>query len=1140
MKQCRTPSGRKHLVARASNAGSANGRAPGCWPCSACCFLGLAFNVRAQDGAAPAPLALSQAEKDWLAAHPVIRLGIDPNYGPYSFLDEKGQLQGVVRDFLTPIERSLGLRFEIVSNLDWPQLMEAVQAHRVDAVATVVKLPEREGFLEFTDIYLYTPLVVVTRKDTPQLSSLKELQGLRLVLVEGYSSSRQIVSQYPALGPFYVATPLDGLRAVSANRADAYVGALGVNTFLAQQGGITNLKVNAAFEMEANGQRFGVRKDWAPLAGLLDKALVAIPAKQRADILQHWLPIQIHEIRRLSQPTLASRLFPWLLGLLGIAALGYLLGLKWNRQLKHRLAKQGKELGDSMGRLQAAETLAHMGNWQYRVADGAIQWSDESYRIFGLPPQSRPITYDWLIDRVHPDDRARHDAYLQHMLDSRPGDDLGELRYRILRPDGKERTAVVQVRIEYDAAGKPATLFGTLQDVSEREKSVDELRRLHAIQNALVEDTTDLIFAKDTAGRYILANQALADMLGRPLTEILGMDDNALYPPEIAASLRSGDLSVIQNNATMAYEVAIPVGGKSLPYLSTKGPLRIDGKVEGVFGIVRDISALKQSEAALQESRQRFQTLSAMSSDWFWQQDEQFRFTEFTGAFAADFTPPGGTLGKTRWELNIDLSPEQWAAHRALLDAHLPFRNFEYPITGETGEVRWYSINGDPLFDNAGRFTGYHGTGSNITARKLAEKAVRDSEESLRLALNAAAMVAWTWDVTSGQTTWGEDPQLLLGPPPADGYPDFREMVMAEDRELFLAAGQKALKGSDDYEVEFRLRRTDGKVSWLLARGRVKRDGRAEPIAVTGVSQDVTERKAAESELAKHRTHLETLVDERTTDLFAAKEAAEAANLAKSAFLANMSHEIRTPMNAILGMAHIMQRETTTLKQAERLEKIDTAARHLLGIINDILDLSKIEAGKFALEEAPLNLPGLLRNLTSILAERIKAKGLRLRVKAVPFPFHLTGRRHAPAAGHAQLRHQCRQIHRQRRCDPAPRPAGRGPRFGAAALRGRGYRRRRRTRGAVPAVQRLRAGRQLDHAQVRRHRAGAGHHPAPGRTDGRRGRGREHAGCGQHLLVHRPAEEVRRGGGHGTGAAPAEAEAVLRQQPCRQTHPGGR
>ena len=130
---------------------------------------------------------------------------------------------------------------------------------------------------------------------------------------------------------------------------------------------------------------------------------------------------------------------------------------------------------------------------------------------------------------------------------------------------------------------------------------------------------------------------------------------------------------------------------------------------------------LAQHENALTENTKRFQALSEMSSDWFWQQDENFRFVEFAGAFSSYFTPLAKSLGKTRWELDIRLTPEQWAAHRATLEAHLPFRNFEYDISGEYGEVRWYSISGAPLFDETGRFTGYHGTGRNITARKAAE-----------------------------------------------------------------------------------------------------------------------------------------------------------------------------------------------------------------------------------------------------------------------------------------------------------------------------------------------------------------------------------------------------------------------------------
>ncbi len=153
---------------------------------------------------------------------------------------------------------------------------------------------------------------------------------------------------------------------------------------------------------------------------------------------------------------------------------------------------------------------------------------------------------------------------------------------------------------------------------------------------------------------------------------------------------------------------------------------------------------------------------------------------------------------------------------------------------------------------------------------------------------------------------------------------------------------------------------------------------------IVGNRIDITERKAAEAELERHRYHLEEQVLARTFDLAEAKEAAEAANVAKSAFLANMSHEIRTPMNGILGMANLLRRDGVSPGQAERLDKIDTAAKHLLSIINDILDLSKIEAGKFTLEEAPLTIRSILGNVSSILSGHAASKGLALLIETAP------------------------------------------------------------------------------------------------------------------------------------------------------------
>jgi PAS domain S-box-containing protein len=318
----------------------------------------------------------------------------------------------------------------------------------------------------------------------------------------------------------------------------------------------------------------------------------------------------------------------------------------------------------------------------------------------------------------------------------------------------------------------------------------------------------------------------------------------------------------------------------------------------------------------------------------------------------------------------------------------------EFHNRRKDGSLFWERASISPITDETGRVLQYLAVKEDITERKLAEEALRASEYKLGIILDSVEAFIYIKGTDYRYQYGNRRVCQLFGTDPAG-------IVGRLDNDFFDAETAANIRRNDIRVVEHGERvadeevntSVDGKVSSAYLSVKIPlRDKDGQVYALCGISTDITSRKQAEAELQHYRQDLELLVQSRTAELAEAKDAAEAASRAKSSFLANMSHEIRTPMNAIIGLAHLMHKDATDPKALDRLGKIGHSAKHLLNVINDILDLSKIEAGRLVLEHSEFSPAAVVKQTVSMLEERAVAKGLRLTCHVAPdMPQRLNG-----------------------------------------------------------------------------------------------------------------------------------------------------
>jgi len=506
--------------------------------------------------------------------------------------------------------------------------------------------------------------------------------------------------------------------------------------------------------------------------------------------------------------------------------------------------------------------------------------------------------------------------------------------------------------------------------LSEETKTWDLLQHI-------INSSNECIFAKDLAGRYLLVNRETERISGKSSAQMLGKTDQELFSISNAAVNLVKDREVIAINNNVTYQDLLKTKKGERIFFTTKGPLHDEsGNVIGLFGLSHDITDQHNYLKFLQESEDHYRSLFENMQNCYAEchllyQDGRaidFIYKKVNKQFELQ-TGLGPVAGKRITELRPGIAesdPGIFSILQRVCETGLSERMDIFINALKC----WYQMS--IYSTKKGNFVMIF---DDITIRKGFEdkimqlsQVVEQSPESVVIT-DINANIEYVNESFVNKTGYarsdviGHNPRILhSGNTPKETYQSMWD----------------AMKNGQGWKGEFYNRKKDGTDYVEFAIITPLRNSEGVVTHYVAVKEDVTEKKRVGEELDNHRNKLEEMVVKRTEQLSIARIQAEAASQAKSSFLANMSHEIRTPMNAIIGLTHLLQQTITSPEQNAKLKKISEAGHHLLNIINDILDLSKIEAGKFELDSSIFLFNDVLRDVVSIIAESAKRKGLEI------------------------------------------------------------------------------------------------------------------------------------------------------------------
>lgn len=634
--------------------------------------------------------------------------------------------------------------------------------------------------------------------------------------------------------------------------------------------------------------------------------------------------------------------------------------------------------------LNYAQALTHMGSWDLNLVTNEVKWSKNNFNIFGVPYSDEGITNEIFTSMVFPEDFPILDAKLKEM--EKTGKEV-DFDVRIKTPDGQIKWLHDHVVPIFDGE-KLVALRGANLDITEKKLAEEEIKNQNKRLSAIINALPDLIIVMDKSGNTLEYYSNNPEKLMVPEDRVIGTNLAEIFEPELTELHLREITDCIEKQQLVTYEYSVANNGKVMAFEARLAPFGL----EKALILTRDITEKKNQDSQIRKLSQAVEQSPVIVVITGIDGSIQYVNQAFTIATGYSYEE---AIGQNPRILQSGLTSQN--VYQNLWETITAGKQWfgEWINKRKDGQLYWESVSITPILDENGRISNFLAVKQDINDRKKTEQEIREINANLELLIakrtvelastnkqlvreidektaiaealqnkttelenffNVALDLLCIADTSGNFIKLNKSWETILGYSVEElEHRQFLEFVHPDDLQNTLDVMSTLSEQNPVLNFINRYRTKDGDYRFI--------EWRSSPSGklIYAAARDITERIRTEEEMKQARL------------------IAEQANLAKSEFLSRMSHELRTPMNAILGFAQLLEMGQLNPAQRKGVDHILHGGRHLLDLINEVLDISRIEAGRLSLSPEPVNIKELLLEMTDILHPLAKAREVELK-----------------------------------------------------------------------------------------------------------------------------------------------------------------